>query len=68
MVLGLERRGGNRHSAKPHVDEGLLMQVFSLHLSLLQHMGIYETTSTNQAVNPKGLFKLLPLIKGLVQL
>ena len=61
-------KGGARHTAKPEVDEGLLVSLFSEQRSLLQHMGSYERISRSQACNPKGLIDLLPLTKGLVKL
>ena len=61
-------KGGARHTAKPEVDEGLLVSLFSEQRSLLQHMGSYERISRSQACNPKGLIDLLPTTKGLVKL
>ena len=68
MPKHLDNRGGPRHTIKPQVDEGLLLKVFSLHQDLLQDFGVYEHISKSQAVNPKGLFKLLSLTKGLLEL
>ena len=61
-------KGGARHTAKPEVDEGLLVSLFSEQRSSLQHVGSYERISRSQACNPKGLIDLLPLTKGLVKL
>ena len=61
-------KGGYRHTAKPQVDQGLLMKVFSNNSNLLGNMGVYERISRSQGCDPKGLIKLLPLIKGLVEL
>ena len=61
-------KGGYRHTSKPQVDQGLLMKVFSNNSNLLGNMGIYERISRSQGCDPKGLIKLLPLIRGLVEL
>eukprot|EP00438_Fugacium_kawagutii_P025091 Skav213440 [mRNA] locus=scaffold837:100346:101523:- [translate_table: standard] len=61
-------RGGSRHASKPHVDEGLLLKVFSKNSDLLRNMGSYERISKSQAADPRGLVALLPMIQGLVEL
>ena len=61
-------KGGARHTSKPQVDPGLLLQCLIQHKDLVCHLGPYESTSKTQAANPKGLLKNIPLIKGLVQL
>ena len=61
-------KGGYRHTSKPQVDQGLLMKVFDNNSNLLGNMGIYERISRSQGCDPKGLIKLLPLIRGLVEL
>eukprot|EP00438_Fugacium_kawagutii_P033587 Skav205237 [mRNA] locus=scaffold1794:241395:247080:+ [translate_table: standard] len=61
-------RGGSRHTSKPHVDEGLLLKVFSKNSDLLRNMGSYERISKSQAADPRGLVALLPMIQGLVEL
>jgi len=64
----MSTRGGARHTTKPQVDTGLLYKAICQHKGLLANMGLYEPISKTQACNPKALVKLMPLIKGLVQL
>ncbi len=66
--MGTGGKGGARHHVKPHVDTGLLLQVFCREHQLLQNMGAYEQISKTQACNPLGLVMLLPLVKGLIEL
>ena len=61
-------KGGHRHTIKPRLDEGVLMKAIRRHSSLLANLGIYESISKTQSCNPKGLYKLLPLIKDLLDL
>ena len=61
-------KGGNLHTKKPEVDEGLLLELFNKHVDLLQNMGPYEQISKSQSCNPQGLVHMLPLTKGLVGL
>ena len=61
-------KGGNLHTKKPEVDEGLSMRVFVKNTDLLQNMGPYEQISKSKNCNPKGLMKMLPLTKGLLAL
>ena len=65
---GMSNKGGYRHTPKPQVDEGLLVKVFSNNSSLLGNMGSYDKISKSQGCDPRGLVKLLPLIKALVEL
>ena len=64
----MSTKGGARHTTKPQVDTGLLYKVISPHRGLLSNMGLYETISKTQACNPKALVKVMPWIKGLVEL
>ena len=64
----MSTKGGARHTTKPQVDTGLLYKAISPHRGLLSNMGLYETISKTQACNPKALVKVMPLIKGLVEL
>ena len=61
-------KGVYRHTSKPQVDQGLLMKVLSTNSNLLGNMGTYERISKSQGCDPKGLMKLLPLIRGLIEL
>ena len=61
-------KGGNRHTKKPEVDVGLLLNVFTEHSSLVADLGPYEHIGRSQSCHPKGLLKVLPLTKGLLQL
>ena len=65
MAVG---KGGARHFAKPHVDEGLLLKVLSSNAEIVGSMGAYESVSKSQACNPQGLIRVLPLVKGLLRL
>ena len=58
-------KGGARHTPKP---QDLLVKCFTLHSALIQHCDPYEHISKTQAWNPKGLFLMLPLLKGLLDL
>ena len=60
------RKGGCRHTAKPHVD--MLLETLKKHESLLKHFGPYSAISANQAVDPKGLIHCLGLLEDLVKL
>ena len=64
----MSTKGGARHTTKPQVDTGLLYKAMSSHRQLLANMGLYESISKTQACNPKALVKVMPLIKGLVEL
>lgn len=61
-------KGGYRHTAKPHVDVGLLLEALKKHESLLKNFGPYSAISGNQAVDPKGLIHCLGLLQDLVKL
>ena len=61
-------KGGGKHTAKPLVDELLLERALSKHSSLLMNLGLYENISRTQATSPKGLLKVLILVKDLVDL
>ena len=61
-------KGGCRHTAKPHVDIGLLLETLKKHESLLKHFGPYSAISANQAVDPKGLIHCLGFLEDLVKL
>ena len=64
----MSTRGGARHTTKPQVDTGLLYKSICQNKGLLANMGLYESISKTQACNPKALVKVIPLIKGLVEL
>ena len=64
----MNSKGGPRHTIKPRLDEGVLMKVIRKHSSLLANVGVYENISKSQSCNPKGLYKLLPLIRDLLTL
>ena len=64
----MNSKGGPRHTIKPRLDEGVLMKVIRKHSSLLANVGAYENISKSQSCNPKGLYKLLPLIRDLLTL
>lgn len=59
-------RGGARHFGKPYVDPGLLYVALSSHCDLVKDLGTYELMSRTQGVDPKGLVKVLDLVKALV--
>ena len=61
-------KGGARHTPKPQVDEGLLYKVISNQSALLKNLGSYEHISSSQGCDPKGLVKILPLVRSLVDL
>ena len=61
-------KGGSRHTKKPEVDVGLLLTVLTEHSCLVQDFGAYEHIGRSQSCHPKGLLKVLPLTKGLLQL
>ena len=60
-------KGGARHFAKPFIDPGILFRVLHDHKELVQSMGIYDTISKNQALDPQGLVKMLPLLRALAK-
>ena len=64
----MSTRGGARHTTKPQVDTGLLYKSICQNKGPLANMGLYESISKTQACNPKALVKVIPLIKGLVEL
>ena len=61
-------KGGNRHTKKPEVDVGLLLKALTEHSPLVADLGPYEHIGRSQSCHPKGLIKVLPLTKGLLQL
>lgn len=61
-------KGGARHTKKPRTEIGLLLKCFNSHISLVKDLGVYENISRNQACHPEGLFRCLPLVKGIVEL
>ena len=61
-------RGGIRHTKKPEVDVGLLLEVLNCNKTMLRDLGPYEQISRTQSCHAKGLLKCLPLIKGLIEL
>ena len=56
------------HTPKPQVDEGLLFKAISNQSALLKNLGSYEHISTSQGCDPKGLVKILPLVRSLIDL
>ena len=60
-------RGGCRHTPKPMVDECLLQKVLCTHSNIVAVMGPYDSISRAQAISPKGLAKVMPLLKDLVE-
>ena len=61
-------KGGCRHTAKPFVDVGLLLEALKRQESVLKNFGPYAAISSNQAVDPKGLMHCFYLLEGLVKL
>ena len=59
-------KGGARHTPKPMVDDGVLFKAISNHSSLLGNLGSYEQISKSQGCDPRGLMKILPLVKALI--
>ena len=59
-------RGGARHKAKAYIDPSLLLQVMGNHGDLLADLGSYESRNKQGAVDPAGLVRCLPLVKGLL--
>ena len=59
-------KGGARHTPKPMVDDGVLFKAMSNHSSLLGNLGSYEQISKSQGCDPRGLMKILPLVKALI--
>ena len=59
-------RGGPNHKAKVYPDPSLLLQVLGQKPELVADLGQYETVSRAGAVNPAGLVKVAPLVKGLL--
>ena len=59
-------RGGPNHKAKVYTDPSLLLQVLGQKPELVADLGQYETVSRAGAVNPAGLVKVAPLVKGLL--
>ena len=59
-------RGGPNHKAKVYTDPSLLLQVLGQKPELVAGLGQYETVSRAGAVNPAGLVKVAPLVKGLL--
>ena len=64
----MSTKGGARHTTKPQLDTGLVYKAISSHRGLLFNMGLYDSISKTRACNPKALVKVIPLIKGLVEL
>ena len=59
-------RGGPNHKAKVYTDPSLLLQVLGQKPELVADLGQYETVSRAGAVDPAGLVKVAPLVKGLL--
>ena len=61
-------KGAPGTSQKPLIDPGLLLLKLKEQQHLIADMGPCESLSKNQGCSPKGIVKMLPLIKGLVSL
>lgn len=65
--LSLKGRGGpRRNSVDVCVDDGVVLDCFGRHSDVIAHFGIYESKSTNDQPDGKGLVHLAPFLKDVL--